>query len=115
MVRTNPRERRKADLRRHDDHVALPPKKKQLPDKPPPIADSSVNRLKRKVRDLSRALEHGVGPQAQVELERAIAGYNKDLETIRRQKGKNELVGKYHMVRFFGMPHAPQSLSKGWR
>ena len=64
----------------------------------------SVNILKSKIRDLTRALQHSDLPaDIRVEKERALAGYEQDLETALEEKRKRELIGKYHMVRFFGM------------
>ena len=64
----------------------------------------SVNPLKSKIRDLTRALQHSDLPaDIRVEKERALAGYEQDLEKALKEKRKRELIGKYHMVRFFGM------------
>ena len=64
----------------------------------------SINPLKSKIRDLTRALEHSdhLPPGVRIEKERALAGYKQDVETILKDKRKNELIKKYHMVRFFG-------------
>lgn len=63
----------------------------------------SVNLLKSKIRDLTRALQHSDLPaDIRVEKERALAGYEQDLENALKEKRKRELIGKYHMVRFFG-------------
>ena len=65
---------------------------------------TSVNQLKSKIRDLSRVLEHSenLPPGIRIEKERALAGYKQDVEKIHIDKRKNELIKKYHMVRFFG-------------
>lgn len=69
----------------------------------PSIKSASVNQLKSKIRDLTRALEHSEHLPAgvRIEKERALAGYKQDVEEIRKDKQKNELIKKYHMVRFF--------------
>ena len=70
----------------------------------PSTKSASVNQLKSKIRDLTRALEHSEHLPAgvRIEKERALAGYKQDVEEIRKDKQKNELIKKYHMVRFFG-------------
>ena len=70
----------------------------------PSTKSASVNQLKSKIRDLTRALEHSEHLPAgvRIEKERALAGYKQDVDEIRKDKQKNELIKKYHMVRFFG-------------
>jgi G3E family GTPase len=65
----------------------------------------SVNRLKTKIRDLTRLLRRPDHLPADVLVvqERALAGYKQALEGIEREKRKKEMIGKYHMVRFFGL------------
>ncbi len=65
----------------------------------------SVNRLKTKIRDLTRLLRRPDHLPADVLVvqERALAGYQHALEGIEREKRKKEMIGKYHMVRFFGL------------
>lgn len=76
------------------------PSKRRKPNDFPP----SVNQLKSKIRDLTRALEHSdhLPAGVRIEKERALAGYKQDVEKIHEDKRKNELIKKYHMVRFFG-------------
>ena len=70
----------------------------------PPTKNPSINQLKSKIRDLTRALEYSehLPPGVRIEKERALAGYKQDVEKIHMDKRKNELIKKYHMVRFFG-------------
>lgn len=70
----------------------------------PAIKSASVNQLKSKIRNLTRALEHSdhLPAGVRIEKERALAGYKQDVEKIHEDKRKNELIKKYHMVRFFG-------------
>lgn len=65
----------------------------------------SINALKEKVRDLTRMLDHSKNLPANVRLEkeRALAGYQSDLEAAQSEKRRSDLIKKYHMVRFFGM------------
>lgn len=63
-----------------------------------------INPLKSKIRDLTRVLEHGdhLPPGVRIEKERALAGYRQELEQAQEEKRKQAIIGKYHMVRFFG-------------
>lgn len=65
---------------------------------------TSVNRLKSKIRDLSRLLDHAekLPADVRIEKERALAGYRQDLEQIENVKRKQKMITKYHKVRFFG-------------
>lgn len=82
------------------------PSKRRKPNDFAPRAtkSASVNQLKSKIRDLTRALEHSdhLPAGVRIEKERALAGYKQDVEKIREDKRKSELIKKYHMVRFFG-------------
>ena len=86
-------------------HPNLNSKRRKLDDfAPPTTKPASVNQLKSKIRDLTRALEHSdrLPAGVRVEKERALAGYKQDVENIHKDKRKSELIKKYHMVRFFG-------------
>ena len=65
---------------------------------------ASVNLLKGKIRDLSRLLGRSqrLPADVRIEKERALAGYKADLEKAGEEKRKKDIIGKYHMVRFFG-------------
>lgn len=89
--------------RRKPEH----PSKRRKPNNdfaPPSTKPPSINQLKSKIRDLTRALEHSdhLPAGVRVEKERALAGYKHDVEKILTDKRRNELIKKYHMVRFFG-------------
>ena len=81
---------------------------------PPTTKPASINQLKSKIRDLTRALEHSdhLPAGVRIEKERALAGYRQDVEKIHEDKRKSELIKKYHMVRFFGglLYHCPISI-----
>ena len=70
----------------------------------------SINALKSKIRALTRVLEHDdhLPPGVRIEKERALAGYKQDLEGVQEAKKKKALIGRYHMVRFFGTPMSKQ-------
>ena len=82
------------------------PSKRRKPNDfaPRGVKSASVNQLKSKIRDLTRALEHSdhLPAGVRIEKERALAGYKQDVEKIHEDKRKSELIKKYHMVRFFG-------------
>ena len=73
-----------------------------------------VNPLKSKIRDLTRLLDHNEGLPADVRLEkeRALAGYNYDLEIALHDQRKQKMISKYHMVRFFERQKATRNLKK---
>jgi rRNA-processing protein Efg1 len=65
---------------------------------------SSVNAIKKKIRDLTRKLERAEGLPADVraEDERALAAYQQELASAEAEKIRQKMIKKYHMVRFFG-------------
>jgi hypothetical protein len=71
---------------------------------PSPPNRTSVNRLKSKIRDLTRLLRRpdNLPADVQVVQERALAGYRQALEQIEHEKRRKQMIRKYHMVRFFG-------------
>lgn len=73
-----------------------------------PASDSvsrlSINRLKKKIRDTTRVLNHSdkLPAGVRIEKERALVGYQHDLEQAALKKRRQQMITKYHMVRFFG-------------
>lgn len=86
-----------------------PPKKKARKFEPPkqikPQAHaSSVNTIKKRMRDVRRRLERAEDLPANVreEDERALAKFEQELAAAESEKAKQKMIKKYHMVRFFG-------------
>jgi hypothetical protein len=65
---------------------------------------SSVNTVKKKIRDVTRRLGHSDSQTAtgRAEDERALAAYQQELEAAEHEKLRQKMIKKYHMVRFFG-------------
>lgn len=42
-----------------------------------------------------------------IEKERALKGYQADLEEVEERKKKSEMISKYHFVRFLGISPFP--------
>lgn len=61
-----------------------------------------INTIKKQLHNLNRQLKLDLPADIRVEKERAIAGYERDLEVALQEKKKQEMISKYHMVRFFG-------------
>jgi 4-hydroxy-3-methylbut-2-enyl diphosphate reductase IspH len=66
--------------------------------------DSSVNTIKKRIRDVTRRLQRSQNLPANVRVddERALAAYNHDLASAEEEKIRQKMIRKYHMVRFFG-------------
>jgi hypothetical protein len=66
---------------------------------------SSVNAIKKRVRDVTRRLERAEDLPANVwiEDERALAAYHQELAAAEAEKLRQKMIKRYHMVRFFGM------------
>ena len=65
-------------------------------------AKHSINPIKSQIYHLNRQLRQGLPADIRVEKERALAGYERDLEIAIEERKKQEMISKYHMVRFFG-------------
>ncbi|KAG9244871.1 hypothetical protein BJ878DRAFT_459453 [Calycina marina] len=78
------------------------------------IHASSVNAIKKRIRDVSRKLERvdDLPPQVRVENERALAGYEQELIAAEAEKIRQKMISKYHMVRFFERKKAERNLKK---
>ncbi len=73
---------------------------------------AALNPIKAKIRDVTRLLERSDNLPAgvRIEKERALAGYRQDLEQAEAEKRKQQMISKYHMVRFFGQSLYPDTL-----
>ncbi|KAF7897249.1 hypothetical protein EAF00_005477 [Botryotinia globosa] len=75
---------------------------------------SSVNTIKKKIRDITRKLERAQDLPADVRLEdeRALAAYQQELASAEAEKIRQKMIKKYHMVRFFERQKATRQLKK---
>ncbi|KAK2853226.1 hypothetical protein FQN49_005283 [Arthroderma sp. PD_2] len=74
----------------------------------------SVNDLKSKIRATKRLLEHSkkLPADVRIEKERALKGYQSDLEKAEENRARNALITKYHFVRFLERKTATQNMKK---
>ena len=73
--------------------------------KPHPVHSiAALNPIKAKIRDVTRLLKRSddLPPGVRIEKERALAGYRQDLAEAEAEKRRQQMISKYHMVRFFG-------------
>ena len=89
---------------RHNNIEPRPSKRRRFDPTPPSPGSLSRYALKEKIRDLGRLLAHSknLPVDVRVEKERALAGYRADLEKTNDAKKRNDMISRYHMVRFFG-------------
>jgi hypothetical protein len=66
---------------------------------------ASVNAIKKRIRDVTRKLEHSENLPANIRMEdeRALAAYQQELTAAEAEKARQKMISRYHMVRFFGM------------
>lgn len=94
--------------------ATLPPKKKvQATHKEHNYP--SVNELKRRIRDVRRLLSRNdLAADTRIVQERALSGYERDLQDEMERRARSQMIKKYHFVRFLGMfsslPPLPFSL-----
>jgi hypothetical protein len=73
----------------------------------------SINDLKRRIRDVKRLLSRAenLSPEARIVQERALKGYERDLEQEQARRQRSEMIRKYHFVRFLGS--SPKEITLG--
>lgn len=76
------------------------------------ISLSAVNDIKKQIRNVRRRLERVENLPANIraEDERALAAYQQELAAAEAEKIRQKMIGRYHMVRFFGTQMYPRSL-----
>ena len=77
----------------------------------------SIAPLKNRIRDLKRQLARmeNLPADIRVSKERELAAAERELDLEKKEKLRQELVGKYHMVRFFDRRKAERRLKKAKR
>jgi len=65
---------------------------------------SSVNAIKKRLRDVTRKLDRAedLPADVRIESERALAAHQQELAAAQAEKIRQKMIKKYHMVRFFG-------------
>lgn len=109
-----------SDVNNDREQISAPHKKKSKPG-PDPLGrnrralprKNAVNPLKERIRDIKRLLGHAESMPAdqRVELERELSVLQHDLEVALSENHKQTMIGRYHMVRFFGMRASPDTFS----
>lgn len=69
-------------------------------------AGQSLNEIKKRARDIERRFARGDQLPADVQrnLERELAHCKTQIDDLQHKKKRNEMISKYHKVRFFGRP-----------
>lgn len=77
-------------------------------------SNHAINPLKARIRSIKRLLEHKENLPADVRLnhERELASCTWQLEEAERERKKSEMIGRYHMVRFFDRQKATRKLKQ---
>ncbi|KAL5343332.1 hypothetical protein BJX70DRAFT_165316 [Aspergillus crustosus] len=74
---------------------------------------TSINNLKRRIRDVKRLLNKPDLPSDQRILqERALKGYEKELEDEEKRRERSRMITKYHFVRFLDRRTATKEIKK---
>ncbi|KAF4627849.1 hypothetical protein G7Y89_g10306 [Cudoniella acicularis] len=75
---------------------------------------SSVNPIKKHIRDITRRIKRvdGLPANVRVDDERALAGYQQELAAAKAEKIRQRMIKKYHMVRFFERQKATRRVNQ---
>ncbi|KAA8647280.1 hypothetical protein EYZ11_011137 [Aspergillus tanneri] len=108
----NYRDRSDARPKRKDrDDDTSTRKKLRMPQKE--INYPSVNELKKRIRDVKRLLNRVDLPaDARIVQERALTGYEKDLEEEMNRRDRSKMIKKYHFVRFLDRKTATKDVNR---
>ncbi|XRM38119.1 rRNA-processing protein efg1 [Aspergillus tubingensis] len=88
-----------------------PRKRIQLPKKEHKYP--SVNELKKRIRDVKRLLNKTDLPaDARIVQERALSGYEKELEDELKRRDRSKMIKKYHFVRFLDRKTATKDVNR---
>jgi hypothetical protein len=74
--------------------------------RPQAIDLDSMNAVKKRARAIERLLARDtlkLPANKKNDLERELAAHKQRIEDTRAKKDRSSMIGKYHMVRFFGM------------
>ncbi|RAL07500.1 Efg1 domain-containing protein [Aspergillus homomorphus CBS 101889] len=94
----------------HSHHNRRPHKKILLKDNPD---FTSVNHLKKRIRDAKRLLAKPDLPaDVRVTQERALMGYERDLEEEVKSRERSKMIKKYHFIRFLERKTAQKEISR---
>lgn len=76
----------------------------------------NLNWMKKRARTIERRFRTGQNLPADKrnDLERELAHYKQKIEEASGGKHRNQMIKKYHMVRFFGKPWPSVICSKAW-
>ncbi|GJP92292.1 hypothetical protein CBS63078_1895 [Aspergillus niger] len=84
--------------------ILLPKKEHKYP---------SVNELKKRIRDVKRLLNKADLPaDARIVQERALSGYEKELEDELKRRDRSKMIKKYHFVRFLDRKTATKDVNR---
>ncbi|PGH08387.1 hypothetical protein GX51_01213 [Blastomyces parvus] len=74
----------------------------------------AASELKNKIRDIKRLLKRSdhLPADVKIEKERALVGYERDLEIVESRKKRAAMIKKYHFVRFLERKAATRQLNK---
>ncbi|OJD21845.1 hypothetical protein ACJ73_06812 [Blastomyces percursus] len=74
----------------------------------------SAGELKNKIRDIKRLLKRAdhLPADVKIEKERALVGYERDLEIVESRKNRVAMIKRYHFVRFLERKAATRRLNK---
>ncbi|EQL34168.1 rRNA-processing protein EFG1 [Blastomyces dermatitidis ATCC 26199] len=74
----------------------------------------SAGELKNKIRDIKRLLKRAdhLPADVKIEKERALVGYERDLEIVESRKNRAAMIKRYHFVRFLERKAATRRLNK---
>ncbi|PYH95525.1 hypothetical protein BO71DRAFT_200049 [Aspergillus ellipticus CBS 707.79] len=110
-----PRSAKRKDRDFSDDHEDDGPQHARKKINLPKIEHKypSVNDLKKRIRDVKRLLNKADLPaDARIVQERALAGYEKDLDDELKRRDRSKMIKKYHFVRFLDRKTATKDISR---
>ncbi|RKF71207.1 rRNA-processing protein efg1 [Golovinomyces cichoracearum] len=107
-------ESRHAQIYGNGSKPSKKPRRKEITQIPKQHSPSSINAIKKRLRDVNRRLERSdkISAEIRAQDERAREAYQQELAVAEAEKRRQRMIKKYHMVKFFERQKASRKVKK---
>ncbi|RKF72280.1 rRNA-processing protein efg1 [Golovinomyces cichoracearum] len=107
-------ESRHAQIYGNGSKPSKKPRRQELTQIPKQHSPSSINAIKKRLRDVNRRLERSdkISAEIRAQDERAREAYQQELAVAEAEKRRQRMIKKYHMVKFFERQKASRKVKK---
>ncbi|RKF74093.1 rRNA-processing protein efg1 [Golovinomyces cichoracearum] len=107
-------ESRHAQIYGNGSKPSKKPRRQETTQIPKQHSPSSINAIKKRLRDVNRRLERSdkISAEIRAQDERAREAYQQELAVAEAEKRRQRMIKKYHMVKFFERQKASRKVKK---